>query len=267
VLHTPLPRGPLTGGTPPAVVTVHDLAVVRFPETLSGWNSRYTQRTLRRVLGAADAIIAVSRDTADDLAAFAPSEAGRIHVIANGVDAFWSEPDATAAPVAGAFVLAVGTPEPRKNLPRLVEAMRRRRAAGADERLVLVGADGWGSERIPEEPWLVRLGRVDDSTLRSLYRAAAAVAIPSLHEGSGLPVLEAFAAGAPVVAARAGALPETAGDAAILIEPLDPRSIAAGIDEAITQRDALIRRGYERARAATWARAAERHVEVYCSVA
>ena len=130
-----------------------------------------------------------------------------------------------------------------------------------------VGVDGWGDVRLPDEPWLRRAGRVTDTELRALYRGAAAVAIPSLHEGSGLPALEAFAAGAPVVAAAAGALPETCGDAAVLVDPLNVESIATGIDEAISHRDGLIRAGRTRAEQATWANAAERCVELYCSLA
>ncbi|MGI9117889.1 MAG: glycosyltransferase family 4 protein, partial [Gaiellales bacterium] len=190
VLHLPLPRGPLSPGRPPTVVTVHDLAVVRHPDTLRRWNREYTRRTLPRVLAAADAVIAVSHDTAADVAAYAPAVAERIHVIPNGVDPFWLAPAEPAAQP-GPYVLCVGTPEPRKNLGRLVEAMRRLRAAGSEAVLVHVGADGWGDDALPAEPWIVRRGRVDDVELRALYRGAAAVAIPSLHEGSGLPALEA----------------------------------------------------------------------------
>ncbi|MGI9188020.1 MAG: glycosyltransferase family 4 protein [Gaiellales bacterium] len=266
VLHLPLPRGPLSPGRPPTIVTVHDLAVLHHPETLSRWNRLYTQRTLPRVLAAADAIIAVSHDTADDVAAFAPATANRIHVIPSGVDAFWSAPQEPAPHIAP-YVLAVGTPEPRKNLQRLVDAMRLRRARGAEEELVHVGADGWGDVRLPDEPWLRRTGRVPDAELRALYRGAAAVAIPSLHEGSGLPALEAFAAGAPVVAANAGALPETCGDAAVMVDPLDVESIAAGIDEAIARSAELIRVGRARAAQATWALTADRCIELYAQLA
>lgn len=263
ILHSPLPRGPLAPGRPPVVVTVHDLAVVRHPATLSGWNRRYTRRTLQRILAAADALVAVSQDTADDLAAYAPASVGRIHVVENGVSAFWSGVDAAPAPVDGPYVLFVGTPEPRKNLSRLVAAMRNRRAAGAAETLVLAGADGWGSEEVAREPWIRSLGRVDDLLLRRLYRHAAVLAIPSLHEGSGLPALEAMAAETPVVAAAAGALPETCGDAAVLVDPFQVRSIAEGIDRALEERDALIERGRARVAGRTWARAADGYAEVY----
>ena len=266
VLHFPLPRGPIASGSPPTAVTIHDLAAVRHPETLSRWNRAYTRRMLPRVLRAADAVIAVSNDTAADLAAWLPAVASRIHVVPNGVGSFWSEPD-DAHDAGVPFVLVVGTPEPRKNLPRLVEAMRRRRADGAPEILIHVGADGWGGIDLPDEPWIQRRGRVADIALRSLYRGCAAVAIPSLHEGSGLPVLEAFAAGAPVVAATSGALPETCGDAAVLVDPHDPDAIAAGIDRAIANRDLLVPAGRLRAERSTWARSAADCAAVYRAIA
>ena len=258
-------RGPLTRARPATVVTIHDLAALDHPETLSRWNRVRTQRTLLRLLTAADAVIAVSQDTADGVARLAPTVASRIHVVPNGVAAFWGEP---AAPTAqqGPYVLVVGTPEPRKNLARLAEAMRRRRAAGAPERLIHVGGAGWGDAELPDEPWIERLGRIGDLQLRALYRGASALAIPSLHEGSGLPVLEAFAAGAPVVAARAGALPETCGDAAALVDPLDVDAIAQGIDEAIGRRDELVAAGRAIAADATWERAAAQVAAVYRTV-
>jgi glycosyltransferase involved in cell wall biosynthesis len=92
------------------------------------------------------------------------------------------------------------------------------------------------------------------------------VAIPSLHEGSGLPALEAFAAGAPVVAAAAGALPETCGTAAVLVDPLSVDSIAAGIDEAVTRREDLIRAGQARAAESTWTAVAARYGALYASL-
>ena len=91
VIHFPLPRGPITRGRPATVVTVHDLAALRFPETLSRWNRSYTRRMLPRVLAAADAVLAVSHDTAGDLAAWLPAVAPRIHVVPNGVAPFWFE--------------------------------------------------------------------------------------------------------------------------------------------------------------------------------
>ena len=135
-------------------------------------------------------------------------------------------------------MLAVGTLEPRKNLARAVEAAQ---LAGVELRVV--GAPGWGGVEVPG--WA---GRVDDDELAALYRGARCLVFPSLYEGFGLPVLEAMACGTPVVTTRGGATEEVAGGAAVLVDPLDPDAIAAGIAEAKRRRDEL-RRARARARA------------------
>ncbi len=152
---------------------------------------------------------------------------------------------------AGDYVLAVSTLEPRKNLPRLVEAYRRAGLNGLP--LLVAGAAGWGGVRVGGDGvrWL---GEVDDDELARLYRGARAVAYVSLYEGFGLPVLEAMACGAPVVAGRNGALAEVAGGAAVLVDPLDPDAIAAGLLEAIDRREELRPLGLARARVFDWRR-------------
>ena len=109
----------------------------------------------------------------------------------------------------------------------------------------------------------MRLGRVDDETLHRLYAHAACLAIPSLHEGFGYPAVEAMAAGCPVVAAERGALPEVTGGAAVLVDPLDPDAIAAGIDEAVARAPELVAAGRRRAAELTWERTADGLVAAY----
>jgi alpha-1,3-rhamnosyl/mannosyltransferase len=152
-------------------------------------------------------------------------------------------------------VLAVGTLEPRKNLPRLIAAWTRLpeelRSAHA---LALVGPRGWDDEEVlaaARAAGVRLLGRVGDAQLHALYANATAFAYPSLYEGFGLPVLEAMAAGAPVLTSLSSSLPEVAGDAALLVDPRDTAAIAAGLERLL--RDAGLR---ERLRVAGRARAA-----------
>ena len=262
VYHSPLPRGPLTSGSPPFVVSVHDVVPVRFPETMTRWSRLYSAITFRRVLAAADRIIVPSQNTADDLNALARVPGDRIRVVPHAVDeTFFSRPLAQPR-LAKPYVLFVGTPEPRKNLARLISAMTLLRSRGLRERLVIVGAGGWGAD-LPASEHVQILGRVSDEELHSLYAQASCLALPSLDEGFGLTALEAMAAGTPVVAANSGALPEVTGRAAVLVEPLDPGSIADGISEAIESRESLIARGRVRAREFSWKKTAALTVAVY----
>jgi glycosyltransferase involved in cell wall biosynthesis len=154
-------------------------------------------------------------------------------------------------------VLAVGTLEPRKNLPRLVEAARRN-----DVELRVVGARGWGGVEVAGNGvrWL---GEVSDADLAQLYRGALCVAYPSVYEGFGIPVLEAMACGAPVVTSRGTAMEEVADGAAVLVDPNDPAELAAGLERAVAERDTLVTRGLERARAFRWDAIADATVGVY----
>ena len=265
IYHSPLLRGPLTRGHPPFVMTVHDVVPLRYPETMSGWNRWYSSRLIGSIVDAADRIIAPSQDTADDLNALLRVPADKIRVVPNGVDARFFEPPDSAIEQPP-YVLFVGTPEPRKNLVRLVSAMTLLRQRGFPEQLVVAGAGGWG-DGIPKAPAVRILGRVTDDVLHALYSHASCVALPSLHEGFGLPVLEAMAAGTPVVAGNAGALPEVTGGAAILVDPLSEISIADGIERAIRERDQLVSLGREWAQSFTWEKTAALTTALYRELA
>lgn len=262
IYHSPLPRGPLSSGSPPFVVTVHDLVPILFPETTTRWSRLYSAVTFRRVLGAADRIIVPSQNTADDLNALAHVPGDRIRVVPNGVDEMFFSRLPPRPPSAKPYVLFVGTPEPRKNLERLISAMTLLRSRGFRERLVIVGGGGWGANP-PASENVQMLGRVSDGELHSLYAHASCLALPSLHEGFGLPALEAMAAGTPVVAASSGALPEVTARAAVLVDPLNSSSIADGIAEAIERRESLIARGRDRARQFSWGKTAALTAAVY----
>ena len=256
VLHCPTQRAP-TRSRVPLVVTFHDLAVLRHPGTFNRWTRAYSRRVLPKVVRAATRLIAVSEFTKRELFELLDVPPGQVHVIPNAV----GEPfTAEGAAGAGDYVLAVSTLEPRKNLPRLIEGYRRAGLNGLP--LLVAGAAGWGGVRV-EGDGVRWLGEVQDEDLARLYRGARAVAYVSLYEGFGLPVLEAMACGAPVVAARGDALEEVSGGAAVLVDPLDPDAIAAGLHEAIDRREELRPLGLARARVFDWRRVARETVGVY----
>ena len=255
VLHCPTFRGPMRSTTP-LVVTVHDLAIVRHPEAFNRWTRTYSRIAVPRVVKNADCVIAVSEFTKRELVELLAVDESRVRVVPNAVgEAFAPDGERTA----GDYVLAVGTLEPRKNLPRLARAARR-----ADVELRVAGPQGWGSVSAEGATFL---GFVPDDELARLYRGALCVAYPSLYEGFGIPVLEALACGAPVVTSAGTAMAEIADGAAVLVDPHDEESIAAGIREAIARREELARKGPEIARGYSWARSAEQTAAVYRELA
>ncbi len=249
VLHCPTYRAPLRSRTP-VVVTVHDLAVFRRPETFNRWTRTYSRAIVPKVVRAARRVIAVSDFTRRELLEIVGVPEERVRVVPNAVEAVFSPAGRESE---GEYVLAVGTLEPRKNLQRLAEAVDR---LGLELRVV--GVRGWGRVELPGSArWL---GEVPDDELAALYRGARCLAYPSLYEGFGIPVLEAMACGCPVVTSAGGACEEVAGGAAVLVDPLDVASIAGGIERV----DATLREpGLERARQFSWAASAAATVEVY----
>jgi glycosyltransferase involved in cell wall biosynthesis len=256
VLHCPTNRAPAHSSVP-LVVTFHDLAVLRHPETFNRWTRTYSRLALPLVAKAARRLIAVSEFTKRELIDLLDVPEEKVRVIPNAVGPPF---EAQGEAAAGDYVLAVGTLEPRKNLPRLLDGFRRAEMNGS--RLLVAGMSGWGDVELTgvDVEWL---GFVSDEELARLYRGARCVAYMSPYEGFGLPVLEAMACGAPVVAGRNDASEELAGSAAVLVDPLDPDAIAGGLAEAIDRADELRALGLERARAFDWREVARATIEVY----
>ena len=251
VLHCPTFRGPFRSRVP-LVVTVLDLAVLRRPELFNRWNRTYSRFAVARVVRAARRVIAISEFTRRELVDVLGVPADHVRVIGVPPRTVFS-PEGERAE--GDYVLAVGTLEPRKNLALAAEAARR---AGVELRVA--GARGWGDVDLDGVRWL---GEVPDDELARLYRGARALVYPSLYEGFGVPILEAMASGTPVVTSLSGATEETAGGAAVLVDPLDAASIADGLARAEAGRDELRAAGLARAAAFTWDVVTERTIEVY----
>ncbi len=245
----------------PSVVTVHDIAFVHTPKRFSRHGARVMQRGLDRCRSA-ELVACPSEVTRKDLVevGFDP---GRVRVVPWGVSvravaqvdidrvrAAYHLPDR--------FVLFVGTVEPRKNLARLAEAVRR---TDCQLPLVVVGAAGWGAQTTDGATTF--LGYVPADDLGALYAAATVFAYPSLQEGFGMPVVEAMAYGAPVVTSRGTSAEEVAGSAAILVDPTDVRSIASGIDEAVDQANALAAAGRRQAARFSWDSCADLMSAIY----
>lgn len=244
------------------VVTVHDVAFVHHPERFSAHGVRVMTAGLERCRRA-DLVLCPSRATADDLVALGFAT-DRVRVVPWGVAAT----TVTAADVdrvrrayelPDRFVLFVGTVEPRKNLRRLAEAVA---TLDPSVPLLVAGATGWG-DAAPPAGTARFIGFVPDADLGPLYAAASVFAYPSLAEGFGMPVVEAMAHGVPVVTSTAAAMREVAAGAAVLVDPLDPASIADGIRRALADADSLAAAGRARAAALTWERAAAETVAAY----
>jgi glycosyltransferase involved in cell wall biosynthesis len=265
--------------TPPTrhaalAVTVHDLAWRRTSEAYPRRGLRWHETALRRVVRRADAIVVPSQAVGDEVLAAGVS-AATLRVVPHGSDHLPEPDDAGAAAllqrlgVAGAYLLSVGTLEPRKNLDRVGLAYRSARLAlPGPWPLVVVGPAGWGRAAAPtwaSQPGVVVAGPVSGGVLAALYRRARLLVYVPLLEGFGLPPLEAMAAGTPVVASP---MPSTGGEA-LEVEPGDVDAIADALVRVATDdglRARLVERGRSRADALTWMASARAHVELWESL-
>lgn len=253
--------------TAPLVVTLHDLAFLHDPSHFTRNGVRVFTASLARIRRRADLVLCSSQATLDDCDA-AGLEASRLRLVPLGVDV---EPASAEELVRvraryrlpERYLLFVGTVEPRKNLAGLARALDH-----LDEPLPLIvaGAEGWGDVEVPEHSDVRFLGFVPHADLHPMYAGAEVFCYPSKREGYGLPVLEAMAQGCPVVTSAGTATEETAGSAAVLVEPKDPADIARGIVEAQQRRVELAAKGRARAARHSWATTAALTAAAYREV-
>jgi glycosyltransferase involved in cell wall biosynthesis len=268
---------------PRLILVVHDLGFDLMPETAPHQDARWRRR-FGRSLEAASAVIVPSDAARTDLIRFYETDLDRVHVIHHGTDA---EAFSPASPpevedvrrrygIAGPYVVFLGGLEPRKNLEALVRAFGMLDDARCS--LVLTGGTvPWVKDygeridrAIGDLPTgvagrVVRTGYVSDPDRRALLSGAEVLAYPSLYEGFGFPILEGFAANVPVLTSDRSAMPETAGNAALLVDPDDPSSIAEGLGQLLGDddlRNVLRAAGTARVASFTWERCARRTADV-----
>jgi len=305
VPHTPLVRIPLTLSAElrrrpvdllhvqytapplapcPVVATIHDLSFEHIPETFKRRSRVQLRLTVRATARRAAHVIAPSEYTRRDLVETYGLDPGRVSAIPLAVAPhFRPVEDAGELArvrqrygIAGEYVLAVGSIQPRKNLARLVRAysaLRRRRGRSNLPQLVLVGKQAWlygDTLRAIEEEGLgesvLLTGYVSEGDLPALYTGALLFAYPSFYEGFGLPPLEAMSCGAPVLTGNLTSLPEVVGDAGLTVDPLDTGALAEALARLIDDdalRATLSERGLRRARRFDWRETARMTLQVY----
>jgi glycosyltransferase involved in cell wall biosynthesis len=268
----------------PVVVTIHDLAFEHLPQTFTRRGAWQLKMTVRRTARHAARIATVSEFSRKDIVTTYRLPKEKVVVTYNGVNAnFNPSPNRSDEAVlirqkygiARAFILTVGSLQPRKNLVRLIRAYSQLRTQYPEfgEQLVIVGRKLWLHDEIfkevKEQRWskdVILTGYVPEEDLPALYRAARAFAYPSFFEGFGLPVLEAMACGTPVVTSNLSSMPEITGEGAMLVDPFEEQTIAAGLycvvtDESLRYR--LREDGLLQAQRFTWRNTAEKTFQLY----
>lgn len=246
-----------------AVVSVHDLTTVRFPEMATEATRRFPA-LVQAAVDRGALVHTLSQFVAHEVVERFGAHPDRVAPVHLGVPTLPAAEPGAGAAIAGAerYVLALGTVEPRKGFPTLVAAFGEVAARHRDLRLVIAGADGWGADQLTGAIWAAqhrerirRLGYVTAAQRAALLTDAAVLAFPSVYEGFGFPPLEAMTVGTPVVATTAGAIPEVVGDAAELVPPGAAGELAAALLRVLDHDDRraeLVKLGQERVTQFTW---------------
>lgn len=261
-----------------SVVTIHDLTFHRHPEMSTEATLQYPA-LITKALERGAWVHTESQFVADEIAEQYRVDPDRLVVVPLGVSEPPPAEPARGRELAGSdcYIVAIGTVEPRKDLPLLIEAFDQLAAVDPEVRVVIAGPDGWGAEALtdriassPHRSRIVRLGWVSDEDRSALLRGARVLAYPSRYEGFGFPPLEAMSVGTPVVTTDVGALPEVVGDAALLVPPGDSDALSAAISSLIDDeatRSRLIELGRKRVPAFSWAACAAGMAGLYRATA
>jgi len=261
----------------PKVTTIHDLSPLLFPKETHPRIVAVHKRKLEWVKKESRLIIAVSESTKKDIIKLLGIPEGRIRVIYEACNTeFTKKPREDTERIKkkygirGDYLLAFGG-SPRKNLERVIQArvsLKRSDLVRGPTSLVIVGKQGLGESdlgggKLDLGDKLKVLGYVGNEELAGLYSGARCLVYPSLHEGFGLPILEAMTCGCPVVTSNISSMPEVAGKAAVLVNPLEVEDIGRGIKEAIEKREEIVKKGYQRVKLFSWEKCAKETLKVY----
>ena len=279
LVHAPAFVGSLVAPCP-LVVTIHDMAMIRFPQHHNALWRWYNRMLVPLVARRASAIITMSEYASQEVQRHLRLPPSKVHMTYSGLDSerFRPLPPSDVAAVARRyglsepFILHVGSLAARKNIPVLLEAVSRLKKANfwRNRRVVLAGGIAPGLaghaevgatiEKLGLERDVLLLGHVPDEDLPAIYNLAQVVVMPTLYEGFGLPVVEAMACGRPVVASNCSSIPEVAGGAAVLVDPGDSEAWAQALAQVLTDealRQSMIERGLRRAPAFSWQKTAQ----------
>ena len=258
------------------VTTIHDFGFLKYPSTAHPKISSVMKDRFKWIKKDVDLIIAISKATKNDIVDILGISPSKVKVVYEALpkDIKKVQNNKLIADVKkkykikNDFLLSVATLEPRKNLKRVILAFKEVKKIIPDMQLVLAGKLGWDQDikkmmgKRPKD--IIFTGFIDrEHELSSLYSSASCFVFPSLYEGFGLPILGAMVCGCPVVTSNISSMPEVAGDAAILVEPLEVESISHGVIKAIKEKDTLIKKGFKQIDNFSWEKAAKETLKVY----